>query len=72
MSAGAKSPEDRPCRYSSGRTAVICGEHRAHAGRIAEENRCRFLVSGSVRLSLTRGAFTSTAPALVTTVRGWW
>ena len=41
-------------------------------GRIAEENRCRSPVSGSVRLSFTRGAFTSTAPALVTTMRGWW
>ena len=28
-------------------------------------------VSGSTRLSLTRGATTSTAPALVSTCRGW-
>jgi hypothetical protein len=34
-------------------------------------NRCRSLVAGSVRLSLTRGAVTSTAPALGTTSRGW-
>jgi hypothetical protein len=44
---------------------------RAHGGKIAEENRFRSPVSGSVRLSLTRGAVTSTAPALVSTSRGW-
>jgi len=42
---------------------------RAHGGRIAELNRFRSPVSGSVRLSSTRGAVTSTAPALVSTVR---
>jgi transposase len=45
---------------------------RAHGGRIAEENRLRSPVSGSMRLSLTRDAVTSTAPALVSTSRGAW
>ncbi len=69
-SAGTKSPDDRPCRYSSGSTSLTCGVLRAHGGRIAEENRSRSPVSASVRLSFTRGAVTSTAPALVSTVRG--
>src|SRR5258708_32181882 len=69
-SAGTKSPEDRPCRYSSGSTPASCGVLRAHGGKIAEENLIRPPVAGSVRLSLTRGAVTSTAPALVSTVRG--
>ena len=43
------------------------GDFRAHGGRIAEENRLRSPVCASVSLSLTRGAFTSIAPALVTT-----
>ena len=34
---------------------MIFGVFRAHGGKIAEENRCRSPVSGSVRLSLTRG-----------------
>jgi hypothetical protein len=50
---------------------VILGVFRHHGGRIAEENRLRSPVSGSVRLSLTRGTVTSTAPALVSTSRGW-
>ena len=54
--AGTKSPLDSPCRYSSGSTSAIFAVLRAHAGRIAEENRCRSPVSGSTRLSLTRGA----------------
>ena len=70
-SAGTKSPLDSPCRYSSGSTSVIFGVFRAHGGKIAEENRFRSPVSGSVRLSLTRGTVTSTAPALVSTSRGW-
>ncbi len=70
LSAGTKSPEDSPCRYSSGSTSVTCGVLRAHGGKTAEENRIRCPLSGSVRLSLTRGAVTSTAPALVSTVRG--
>jgi hypothetical protein len=68
-SAGTKSPDDRPCRYSSGSTSPTCGVLRAHGGKIAEENRARSPVSGSVRLSFTRGAVTCTAPALVSTVR---
>jgi hypothetical protein len=70
-SAGTKSPEDSPCSYSSGSTSLICGLLRAHGGKIAELNRIRLPVSGSARLSFTRGAVTSTAPALVSTVRGW-
>ena len=69
-SAGTKSPLDRPCRYSSGSTSLTCGVLRAHGGRIAELNRFRSPVAGSVRMSFTRGAVTSTAPALVSTVRG--
>jgi hypothetical protein len=49
---------------------VIFGVFRAHGGKIAEENRFGSPVSGSVRLSLTRGTVTSTAPALVSTSRG--
>jgi hypothetical protein len=45
---------------------------RAHGGKIAEENRFRSPVIGSVRLSFTRGAVTCTAPALVSTSRLWW
>ena len=48
-SAGPKSPLDSPCRYSSGNTSAICGDLRAHAGRMAEENRCRSPVSRSTR-----------------------
>ena len=51
---------------------MIFGVLRHQGGRIAEENRRRSPVSGSVRRSLTRGATTSTAPALVSTSRGWW
>ena len=61
-SAGHEVTRDSPCRYSSGSTSVIFGVLRAHGGKIAEENRFRSPVSGSVRLSLTRGAVTSTAP----------
>jgi hypothetical protein len=39
--AGTKSLLDNPCRYNSGNTSLICGDLRHHAGRIAEENRCR-------------------------------
>ena len=39
----------------SGSTSVIFGVFRAQAGRIAEENRFRSPVTGSVRLSVTRG-----------------
>ena len=44
-------------------TSATFGDFRDHAGRILEENRCRSLVSGFTRLSLTRGAVTVTAPA---------
>ncbi len=69
-SAGPKSPEDKPCRYSNGNTSLIFGVFRHHGGRIAEVNRRRSPVSGSTRRSLTRGTVTSTAPALVSTSRG--
>ena len=71
-SAGTKSLDDRPCRYSSGSTSVTFGVLRAHGGKIAEQNLIRSPVAGSVRLSLTRGTVTSTAPALVSTSRLWW
>src|SRR6476659_179002 len=71
-SAGTKAPDESPCRYSSGNTSPIFGVLRAHGGKIDDENRCRSPVSGSTRLSLTRGAVTSTAPALVVTVRDSW
>jgi len=69
-SAGTKSLVDSPCRYSSGNTSVTFGVVRHQGGRIAEENRHRSPVCGSIRRSLTRGATTSTAPALVSTSRG--
>jgi hypothetical protein len=69
-SAGTKSPLDRPCKYSSGSTSVIFGVLRHQGGRIAELNRIRCPVSGSIRRSLTRGAATSTAPAEVSISRG--
>jgi hypothetical protein len=71
--AGPKSELDRPCRYSSGSTSATFGDFRAQAGRIAEQNRRRSPVASSVRLSLTRGARTSTAPAAVVSSRSaWW
>ena len=53
--AGTKSPDDRPCKYSSGSTSVTLGVLRAQAGRIAELNRFRSPVTASVCLSLSRG-----------------
>jgi hypothetical protein len=50
---------------------VIFGVFRAHGGTIAEQNRFRSPVPGSVRLSLTRGTVTPIAPALVSTSRLW-
>jgi hypothetical protein len=44
-SAGTKSPDDSPCRYSSGSTSLTWGVLRAHGGRIAEENRIRGAVA---------------------------
>ncbi len=54
-----------------GSTSLIFGDLRHHGGRIAEENRLRSPVVSSTRLSLTRGAFTSTAPAAVVTFLAW-
>ena len=72
-SAGTKSLDLKgPCRYSSGSTSVIFGLLRHHGGKIAEEKRLRSPVSGSVRLSFTRGTVTSTVPVtLISTSRGW-
>jgi len=71
--AGPKSELDKPCRYSSGSTSATRGDFLAQAGRIAEANRRRLPVSSSMRLWLTRGARTGTAPAAVVTSRGsWW
>lgn len=48
--------------YGSGSTSsLICGDLRAHAGRIAKENCCRSTVSGSTRLPLIRDAPTPAA-----------
>jgi hypothetical protein len=67
--AGTKSCVDNPCRYSNGNTSLIFGDLRHHAGRITEANRFRSPVVSSMRLSLTRGALTSTAPDEVNTCR---
>jgi hypothetical protein len=69
--AGPKSELDKPCRYNSGNTSATRGDFRDQAGRMAEENRVRSPVTGSIRLSLTRGCRTRTAPAAVITSRGW-
>jgi hypothetical protein len=68
-SAGAKSPEDMPCRYIDGNTSVTFGERRAHGVRIEDRNRHRSPAS-STRLSFTLGAVTSIGPAAVLIVRG--
>jgi len=68
-SAGPKSLLDSPCKYTSGSTSATFGDLRAQAGRIAELNRIRSPVASSMRLSLTRGARTGTAPAAVITSR---
>ena len=67
---GHEVPRRQAVQVQRGSTSLICGVLRAHGGRIAELNRFRPPLAGSVRLSLTRGAVTSTAPALVSTVRG--
>src|SRR5258707_15667897 len=69
-SARTKSPDDRPCRDSSGSTSASCGVLRAHGGKIAAVNLIRPPVPGAVRLSLTPGPVTSTSPALVSTLSG--
>jgi len=69
-------PHERPARGHpklegiASSTSSMRGVLRAHGGRMAEENRCRSPVSGSIHLSLTRGATTGTEPALVSTPRG--
>jgi hypothetical protein len=69
-SAGTKSPVDMPCRYSNGSTSATLGLLRHHGGMIELRNRARSPVSVSIRLSLTRGATISTAPAPVAIERG--
>jgi hypothetical protein len=59
-SAGAKSPELIPCRYSNGSTSVTFGLLRLHGGMIALRNLALVLVTGSIRRSSTRGAVTGT------------
>src|SRR5918995_7532571 len=54
-----------PCRYSSGSTSATLGLLRHHGGSSTERNRFRWPVTGSTRRSLTRGAWTATAPAAV-------
>lgn len=56
--AGAKSEDDRPCRYNSGNTSTTRGDFRDQAGKSTDANRFRSPVTGSVRLSLIRGART--------------
>src|SRR5215216_5828044 len=68
-SAGTKSPELIPCRYSSGRTSATLGLLRHHGGRITDRNRTRSPLVGSTRRSSTRGAATGTGPAPVVTMR---
>ena len=68
-SAGAKSPDDMPCRYINGNTSVTFGLLRAHGVRIDERNRQRSPAS-STRRSFTLGAVTSIGPAAVVIVRG--
>ena len=68
-SAGTKSPELIPCRYSSGSTSATFGLLRHHGGRITDRNRTRSPLVGSTRRSSTRGAATGTGPAPVVTVR---
>lgn len=63
-SAGVKSELDSPCRYINGGTSVNFGDFRAYAGKITEQNRFSSPVTSPIRLSLTRGARTLTAPAV--------
>ena len=49
---------------------ALRAEVDAYCARFVDENRCRSPVSGSLRLSFTRGAVTCTAPAAVVTSRG--
>lgn len=72
VNAGPKSEVERPCKYNSGNTSATRGDFLAHAGRIAEANRLRSPPTSSMRLSLTRGARTGTAPTAVVTSRSAW
>ena len=45
-SAGTKSPEDTPCRYSNGSTSVTCGVLRAHDGKTAQDLFAQILARG--------------------------
>src|SRR5262245_54196632 len=67
-SASRKSPDDSPCRYSSGNTLANRGDRRRYGGRIALVNRCR--CPCTTRRSFTRGAATGIGPTPVVTLRG--
>ena len=62
--AGSKSLVEMPRRYSTGSTSATLGDRRAQGGRMALVKR------RPSRRSLTRGAWTSSSPAAVVTVRG--
>jgi hypothetical protein len=47
VNAGAKSEDDRPCRYSSGSTSATRGDFLAHAGRIAPSRGGRSWADGA-------------------------
>ncbi len=68
--AGTKSPLDIPCRYMSGSTSNTLGLLRHQGGTMELRNRQRSPVSGSTRLSFTRGASISIGPAAVVIGRG--
>src|SRR5690606_34118032 len=70
VSAGAKSPVDRPCRYSNGNTSATFGDLRHQGGTIDDLNRWRCPVSGATRRSFTRGASIRIGPDPVVIVRG--
>ena len=57
-SAGMKSPELIPCRYSKGSTSATFGLLRHHGGRMTLRNLALVPVTGSTRRSSTRGAAT--------------
>ena len=62
--AGSKSLLELPRRYNTGSPSVTLGERRAQGGRIALVKR------RLSRRSWTRGAWISSSPAAVVTVRG--
>jgi hypothetical protein len=63
-------PHQTPSQRGQRQHLGDLGDLRPHAGRITEANRRRSPVTSSTRLSLTRGARSSTAPDEVNTCRG--